>query len=56
MENGEFKVLEGPSAEVQKKLNQWRHQFHLTIHKVHFETSLISPEFNMAVLVERKPK
>lgn len=29
---GEIQIIEGYPKDVQKLLNQWRHQFHLVIH------------------------
>ncbi len=30
----EYKIIEGVPSHCQKVLNQWRHRYHLTIHKM----------------------
>ncbi len=31
---GEYKIVKGVTSHCQKVLNQWRHQYNLTIHKM----------------------
>lgn len=49
----EFKIIEGLHSEVQKWLNQWRHQFELILHKVHFERR-VNADYVIILLSRRK--
>jgi len=51
---GEFQILTGKAKDIQMKLNQWRHEYSLTIHG--FQPIVLSvpvPDVGYCVLVER---
>jgi len=57
--NTEFVFLDEDAKDVQKKLNQWRHSYHLKLHGVTFTSTgsmACTERTNMAVMVERVPK
>jgi hypothetical protein len=59
VDNGEFVFLDENAKDVQKKLNQWRHDYYLKLHGVTFTSvgSMACTErTNMAVMVERTKK
>ena len=50
----EFKIIQGSYMEVQKWLNQWKHEFELQFHEVTFWTSI--QQEGVTVLLSRKKK
>ena len=50
----EYKIITGTGTDCQKYLNQWRHQFHLTI--ISMTSTLIDNHPFVIILLTRMPK